>query len=138
MTVWQKARGEQQQATMIIPVRCFSCGKTIGDKYDYYLKESEALRKAQESEAAAAAAEAGATTSGGAPKKAAAAAAAAAKPGTSAAAAAKPAAIPGASLKGAEKHFETLKTGALLDSLGLTRYCCRRHMLTTVDMMDVI
>jgi DNA-directed RNA polymerase subunit N (RpoN/RPB10) len=122
---------------MIIPVRCFSCGKTIGDKYDYYLKESEALRKAQESEAAAAAAEAGATTSGGAPKKAAA-AAAAAKPGTSAAAAAKPAAIPGASLKGAEKHFETLKTGALLDSLGLTRYCCRRHMLTTVDMMDVI
>jgi len=124
---------------MIIPVRCFSCGKTIGDKYDYYLKESEALRKALESEAAAAAAEATATTSGGAPKKAAAAAAAAAaKPGTSAAAAAKPAAIPGASLKGAEKHFETLKTGALLDALGLTRYCCRRHMLTTVDMMDVI
>jgi DNA-directed RNA polymerase subunit N (RpoN/RPB10) len=119
---------------MIIPVRCFSCGKTIGDKYDYYLKESEALRKAQESEAAAAAAEAGATTSGGAPKK----AAAAAKPGTSAAAAAKPAAIPGASLKGAEKHFETLKTGALLDALGLTRYCCRRHMLTTVDMMEII
>jgi len=124
---------------MIIPVRCFSCGKTIGDKYDYYLKESEALRKALESEAAAAASEATATatTSGGAPKKAAA-AATAAKPGTSAAAAAAPAAIPGASLKGAEKHFETLKTGALLDSLGLTRYCCRRHMLTTVDMMDVI
>jgi len=126
---------------MIIPVRCFSCGKTIGDKYDYYLKESEALRKALESEAAAAAtAEAGAA-SGGAPKKAAtaaAAAAAAAKPGTSAAAAAAPAAIPGASLKGAEKHFETLKTGALLDSLGLTRYCCRRHMLTTVDMMEII
>ena len=44
----------------------------------------------------------------------------------------------GANLKGAEKHFETLKTGALLDALGLTRYCCRRHMLTTVDMMDVI
>jgi len=114
---------------MIIPVRCFSCGKTIGDKYDYYLKESEALRKALESSEAAATAPAPAfvaTTSGGAPKG------AAAKPSTSAAA------IPGANLKGAEKHFETLKTGALLDSLGLTRYCCRRHMLTTVDMMDVI
>ena len=118
---------------MIIPVRCFSCGKTIGDKYDYYLKESEALRKALESAEAAAPAPAAAvaTTSGGAPKG------AAAKPSTSAAAAAAPA-IPGANLKGAEKHFETLKTGALLDALGLTRYCCRRHMLTTVDMMDVI
>lgn len=118
---------------MIIPVRCFSCGKTIGDKYDYYLKESEALRKALESAEIAAPAAAVATTSGGAPKG------AAAKPSTSAAAAAAAApAIPGANLKGAEKHFETLKTGALLDALGLTRYCCRRHMLTTVDMMDVI
>lgn len=120
---------------MIIPVRCFSCGKTIGDKYDYYLKESEALRKALESSEAAATAPAPAfvaTTSGGAPKG------AAAKPSTSAAAAAAAPAIPGANLKGAEKHFETLKTGALLDALGLTRYCCRRHMLTTVDMMDVI
>lgn len=26
----------------------------------------------------------------------------------------------------------------VLDAMGLTRYCCRRHMLTTVDMMDMI
>lgn len=24
---------------MLIPVKCFSCGKVIGDKYNYYLKE---------------------------------------------------------------------------------------------------
>ena len=36
------------------------------------------------------------------------------------------------------KNFDPIKTGAILDKLGLTRYCCRRHMLTTVDMMDVI
>lgn len=98
---------------MIIPVRCFTCGKTLADKYDYYLKEAEALRKAQEATAAGPSA-----TAGGAPKA--------------------TAATPGATLPGAEKHFETLKTGPLLDALGLTRYCCRRHMLTTVDMMEII
>ena len=24
---------------MLIPVKCFTCGKVIGDKYNYYLKE---------------------------------------------------------------------------------------------------
>jgi DNA-directed RNA polymerase subunit N (RpoN/RPB10) len=26
----------------------------------------------------------------------------------------------------------------VLDELGLDRYCCRRHMITTVDLMDII
>lgn len=93
---------------MIIPVRCFTCGKTIADKYDYYLKEAEKLEKAD-----------------------AAAKAAAAAPSTSAQA-------PQPVLGPEARHFDTLRTGPLLDRLGLTRYCCRRHMLTTVDMMDVI
>lgn len=104
---------------MIVPVRCFTCGKTLADKYDYYLKEAEALRKAMEAAEEAGGAAGGAGASGGAPK--------------AAAAAAKPAAA-----VAAEKHFEALKTGPLLDALGLTRYCCRRHMLTTVDMMEII
>lgn len=102
---------------MIIPVRCFTCGKTIADKYDYYLKEAEKLEKADAAAAkpptAAAAAKSGA-------------------PGPSAAAPPLPTLGPEA------RHFDTLRTGPLLDRLGLTRYCCRRHMLTTVDMMDVI
>ena len=24
---------------MLVPVKCFTCGKVIGDKYNYYLKE---------------------------------------------------------------------------------------------------
>jgi len=29
---------------MIIPVKCFTCGKVIGDKYRYYLKEVKKLK----------------------------------------------------------------------------------------------
>tara|TARA_Y100001970_G_C13705120_1_gene589127 strand:- start:38 stop:262 length:225 start_codon:yes stop_codon:yes gene_type:complete len=28
--------------------------------------------------------------------------------------------------------------GEALDELNLTRYCCRRHMLTHVDLIDII
>jgi DNA-directed RNA polymerase I, II, and III subunit RPABC5 len=56
---------------MIIPVRCFTCGKVIGNKWDSYLE-----------------------------------------------------------LK--DKYDE--KTA--LDKLNLTRYCCRRMLLTHVDLID--
>lgn len=44
----------------------------------------------------------------------------------------------GADPKEMFKDFEDLRTGPILDKLGLTRICCRRHMLTTVDMMETI
>jgi len=28
---------------MIVPVRCFTCGKVIADKYDYYLEKVKEL-----------------------------------------------------------------------------------------------
>ena len=28
--------------------------------------------------------------------------------------------------------------GKILDELGLNRYCCRRNLITNIDMMDVI
>ena len=37
--------------------------------------------------------------------------------------------------------LETIKKtpeGEALDKLKLTRYCCRRHMLTHVDLVDII
>ena len=92
---------------MIIPIRCFTCGKVIADKYDYYLKEAEKLKL------------------------------------ESANVDAKKHATPEEKAQ-AEKeaydtrHFDTIRTGKLLDSMGLTRYCCRRHMLSTVDMMEII
>ena len=36
------------------------------------------------------------------------------------------------------EFLDPLKTGPLLDKLGLSRYCCRRHMLGHVEMLGVI
>ena len=76
---------------MIPPIRCFTCGKVIADKYDYYVKETQ---KSQE---------------GDTKKK-----------------------------DGHGRHFDGSFTGPILDKLGLKRYCCRRMMLGTEDMMDTI
>jgi DNA-directed RNA polymerase subunit N (RpoN/RPB10) len=83
---------------MIIPIRCFTCGKTLADKYDFYIEETRKLSTDPDA------------------------------PSTS-----KP-----ISQKKTMKHFDNIRTGPIMDKLGLTRYCCRRHLLTTVDMMDTI
>ena len=57
---------------MIIPVRCFSCGKLIGDKWEEY---SDRIKRGQS------------------PQK-------------------------------------------ILDDLGITRYCCRRMLLSNVQIID--
>lgn len=57
---------------MIIPVRCFSCGKVVGDKWETYL----------------------------------------------------------------EYLTEDMSEGDALDKLGLKRYCCRRMILTHVDLIE--
>ena len=94
---------------MIIPIRCFTCGKVIADKYDYYIKEAEKLKLEDSNEVDK-----------------------------------KMAKMPKEEKEKAAKethdtrHFDTIRTGKLLDSMGLTRYCCRRHMLSTVDMMEII
>jgi len=36
------------------------------------------------------------------------------------------------------KHFEAIKTEQLLNKLGLERYCCRRHLVSDVDLMKEI
>ncbi len=35
-------------------------------------------------------------------------------------------------------NFENFTTGEILDELKLDRMCCRRHMLTHVDLIDII
>jgi DNA-directed RNA polymerase subunit N len=67
---------------VIIPVRCFSCGKVISDIYEDYKKRYEDYNK---------------------------------------------------SIKLGEKPKETPKK--ILDDLGLDRYCCRRMLLTHVDLL---
>ena len=79
---------------MIIPVRCFTCGKVLANKWEDYQKEVEKLEKEKEKEKG--------------------------KEGVS------------------DKRFDNLKTGKILDNLGLDRMCCRRHMLGHVPLIDII
>jgi len=67
---------------VIIPVRCFTCGKVIGDIYEQYKLRKKAYDKA---------------------------------------------------VKAGEKPKETPKD--ILDDLGVNRYCCRRMILTHVDLI---
>lgn len=81
---------------MIIPVRCFTCGKVLADKYEYYKKKVALRESAKETDKD--------------PKK-------------------KPTAA---------DNFDEVKTGDILDELGLYRMCCRRHMLGHVDLIEII
>ena len=95
---------------MIIPIRCFTCGKVLADKYDYYVAEARKLSSVGDAPAPS---QSGAALSGAA---------------LSATAASS----------GQTQHFDKVKTGPILDKLGLTRYCCRRHMIAHVDLIDII
>lgn len=82
---------------MIVPVRCFTCGKVIGNKWDTYLD----LLQADYSEGCVAG------TRDGAPSL--------------------PLRLP---CDGA------LSRSDALDALGLQRYCCRRMLMTHVDLIE--
>jgi DNA-directed RNA polymerase I, II, and III subunit RPABC5 len=83
---------------MLIPIRCFTCGKTIADKWEYYNIEVKKIEKQVEEENKNLTSEE----------------------------------------EGSLKYFDKIRSGKILDKLGLTRYCCRRHMLGQVDMMHII
>jgi DNA-directed RNA polymerase subunit N (RpoN/RPB10) len=76
---------------MIIPVKCFTCGNVLADKYRFYLEEVR-KRKLQN----------------------------------------------GLQIDKVvyltKKHIEKTPEGEVLDDLGLKNVCCRRHMLTHVDI----
>lgn len=97
---------------MLPPIRCFTCGNVIADKYDYYVREVQKLQNKED--------EAKLAAHGGAPRAAKAPEAAAGMP------------------RAGLRHFDGALTGQIMDKLGLKRYCCRRMMLGTEDMMDVI
>ncbi|CAD5179430.1 unnamed protein product, partial [Musa acuminata subsp. malaccensis] len=68
----RRTKRQERRREMIIPVRCFTCGKVIGNKWDTYLD----LLQADYTE------------------------------------------------------------GDALDALGLVRYCCRRMLMTHVDLIE--
>lgn len=87
---------------MLIPIRCFTCGKVLADKWDWYEEEVKKMEELEDKP----------------------------KPKDPK----KKEEVP---VEGV-KYFDKVKSGEILDKLGLTRYCCRRHMLGQVDMMKVI
>jgi DNA-directed RNA polymerase subunit N (RpoN/RPB10) len=76
---------------MIIPIKCFTCGNVLADKYRYYLAEVRKIKISQ-------------------------------------------------GLKVdkvvylTKENTEKTPEGIVLDDLGLKNVCCRRHMLTHVDI----
>lgn len=79
---------------MIIPVRCFTCGKVLANKWKTYATEVEKMNMHAKDEET--------------------------------------------NTEMVPKNFEPTLKKDILDKLGLTKMCCRRHMLTHVDMIDVI
>jgi DNA-directed RNA polymerase subunit N len=76
---------------MIIPVKCFTCGMVLADKYRYYQNEVRRIK----------------LLNGKSTEK-----------------------VIYLTKGNAEKTIE----GTVLDDLGLHNVCCRRHMLTHVDI----
>jgi len=76
---------------MIIPIKCFTCGAVLANKWNYYVREvrKEKLKANIDLE--------------------------------------KVVYLTGANI---EKTIE----GKILDNMGLNKMCCRRHMLTHVDL----
>ena len=76
---------------MIIPVKCFTCGKVLADKYRWYEKEVRKKKNIQED-----------------------------------------------SMDNViyltKDMIDKTPEGEVMDILGLTKMCCRRHMLTHVDI----
>jgi len=76
---------------MIIPVKCFTCGMVLGDKFRYYQNEVRRVKLLQ-----------------------------------------------GTSLDNVvyltKSNTDKTIEGTTLDNLGLKNVCCRRHMLTHVDI----
>jgi DNA-directed RNA polymerase subunit N (RpoN/RPB10) len=99
---------------MLIPIKCFTCGNLLADKYRWYLRRVRQLKLAN-----AAAASSGSESTG------------------AAAAAAADVAVDESKvryftpkMKGRAKTEE----GQVLDELHMKLQCCRRHMLTHVDI----
>ena len=76
---------------MIIPVKCFTCGKVLGNKYRFYQREINKRKISKSLEV-------------------------------------------DKIIYLTEDNIDKTAEGEVLDILGLNKYCCRRHMLTHVDI----
>lgn len=76
---------------MIIPIKCFTCGMVLADKYRYYVTEVRRKKLSQSID------------------------------------------LEKVMYLTKDFHEKTIE-GEVMDDLGLTKMCCRRHILTHVDI----
>jgi len=76
---------------MIIPVKCFTCGEVLGDKYRYYQEQVRKIKADKNMNI-------------------------------------------NKVIYLTEDNIEKTPEGEVLDELELNKYCCRRHILTHVDL----
>ena len=87
---------------MIIPVRCFTCGKVLGDKWNTYKRlvdkksSSESKKKFTLED------------------------------------------ITISSKNDPLEHFDNNHQNKILNDMNITKMCCRRHMLSHIDLIDII
>lgn len=87
---------------MIIPIKCFTCGKVLADKWNYFKTQSKIIDTETDTENLTV----------------------------------EDLNIDDSNRR--ENYFESNAKGKLLDKMGLTKMCCRRHMLGHVDLIDII
>lgn len=75
---------------MIIPIKCFTCGKVLADKYQYYIREVRKIKSNSDDFSKV--------------------------------------------TYLTQSNMGKTPEGKILDQLKLTKICCRRHMLTHVDI----
>ena len=76
---------------MIIPIKCFSCGKVLADKYRFYEKEVRKIKMNEKLEI-------------------------------------------NKVIYLTDENVDKTPEGIILDKLKLKKYCCRRHVLTHVEI----
>ena len=76
---------------MIIPIKCFTCGKVLADKYRFYEKEVRKIKMNEKLEIDKV-------------------------------------------IYLTDENVDKTPEGIVLDKLKLKKYCCRRHMLTHVEI----
>jgi DNA-directed RNA polymerase subunit N (RpoN/RPB10) len=76
---------------MIIPIKCFTCGKVLADKYRFYEKEVRKIKMNEKLEI-------------------------------------------NKVMYLTDENIDKTPEGIVLDKLKLKKYCCRRHMLSHVEI----
>lgn len=87
---------------MIIPIKCFTCGKVLADKWQYFKAKSEEIDRSK----------------------------------TENVLTIEDLAINQTNSRA--NYFDSNEKGKVLDDIGLTKICCRRHMLGHVDLIHII